>query len=245
MKIQRTLLILTTFLFSTVVLSQNKPPQSIKKPTPTGFGKFKIGKTTINELQLPDSTYTWFSEVENKIDTITGNGIEISDYGYEFSESLIYSGLFYGKNVKMGLIKEYRIGEEKLNLVLVFYKDTLIQLTTTDFNSEIYEQWKLKYGDGVFANRKKTIKCTTKFGDYNEFESYSTTSWGTPTSKILAIWEFDEYYDSKCEKQYMDYFMVYSPSKKKIVESISIKHVSMVIGKVEEKKKQQAINSDL
>lgn len=227
------------------LFSQTKPAPQPKKLSPTGFGKFKIGKTTIQELTETDSTYTWFMKIDNKIDTTTGTGIQYSDFGDEFSTGLIYSGLFYGKNAKMGLVKDYKINEEAVNLILVFFKDTLAQITTTDFSMEIREQWNLKYGDGLMTSRNKVIKCTSKYGDYSETESYTTVSWGSPTSKIQAIWEFDIYFDSKCKKQYMDYFIVKSTSRMKSLEASSSKHVSGIQLKIEEKKKKQAIDSDL
>lgn len=227
------------------LFSQTKAVPPAKKPSPTGFGKFKIGKTTIQELNESDSTYTWFMKIDNKIDTLTGAGIQYSDFGDEFTNGLIYSGLFYGKNAKMGLVKEYKINEEKVNLILVFFKDTLAQITTTDFSMEIKEQWVLKYGDGTFSTRNKIVKCTSKYGEYSETETYSTQSWGSPTSKIQAIWEFDVYFDSKCKKQYMDYFNVNSPNRMKLLEASSTKYVSKIMLKIEDQKKKQAIDSDL
>ena len=227
------------------LFSQTKAVPPAKKPSPTGFGKFKIGKTTIQELNESDSTYTWFMKIDNKIDTLTGAGIQYSDFGDEFTNGLIYSGLFYGKNAKMGLVKEYKINEEKVNLILVFFKDTLAQITTTDFSMEIKEQWLLKYGDGTFSTRNKIVKCTSKYGEYSETETYSTQSWGSPTSKIQAIWEFDVYFDSKCKKQYMDYFNVNSPNRMKLLEASYTKYVSRIMQKIEDRKKKEAIDSDL
>ena len=233
------------FSIGNSLFSQSKPAPQPKKPSPTGFGKFKIGKTTIQELAETDSTYTWFMKIDNKIDTTTGTGIQYSDFGDEFSTGLIYSGLFYGKNAKMGLVKDYKINEDAVNLILVFFKDTLAQITTTDFSMEIKEQWVLKYGDGNFSTRNKIVKCTSKYGDYSETETYSTQSWGSPTSKIQAIWEFDVYFDSKCKKQYMDYFNVNSPNRMKLLEASSTKYVSKIMQKIEDRKKKEAIDSDL
>jgi hypothetical protein len=237
--------LLILFSIGNSLFSQSKPAPQPKKPSPTGFGKFKIGKTTIQELAETDSTYTWFMKIDNKIDTTTGTGIQYSDFGDEFSTGLIYSGLFYGKNAKMGLVKDYKINEDAVNLILVFFKDTLAQITTTDFSMEIKEQWVLKYGDGNFSTRNKIVKCTSKYGDYSETETYSTQSWGSPTSKIQAIWEFDVYFDSKCKKQYMDYFNVNSPNRMKLLEASSTKYVSKIMQKIEDRKKKEAIDSDL
>jgi hypothetical protein len=95
------------------------------------------------------------------------------------------------------------------------------------------------------TSRNKVIKCNSKYGDYSETESYTTVAWDSPTSKIQAIWEFDIYFDSKCKKQYMDYFIVKSTSRMKSLEASSTKHVSGIQLKIEEKKKKQAIDSDL
>ena len=123
------------------LFSQTKTVPKIKYPSPTGFGKFKIGKTTIQELNNTDTTYSWFMQIDNKIDSTSGTGIQYSDFGSEFSNVLIYSGLYYGKDAKMGLIKEYKIANDKLNLVLIFSKDTLVKVTTANFTTEIH----LKY----------------------------------------------------------------------------------------------------
>ena len=227
------------------LFSQTKAVPPTKKPSPTGFGKFKIGKTIIQELNESDSTYTWFMKIDNTIDTLTGDGIENAQYGAEFTYGLIYSGLFYGKNAKMGLVKDYKVNEETVNLILVFFKDTLAQITTADFSTDIRKQWELKYGDGTLSTRNKIVKCTSKYGDYSETETYSTVSWGSPTSKIQATWEFDAYFDSKCKKQYMDYFIVQSPNRMKLLEASSTKHVSKIMQKIEDRKKKQAIDSDL
>jgi hypothetical protein len=240
-----TLLIIILFNFGNSVISQSITASSTKKPLPQGFGKFKIGKTTIQELQETDSTYTWFMKIDNTIDTLTGNGIDNSQYGEEFTYGLIYSGLFYGKNAQMGLVKGYKVNEERVNLILVFSKDTLAQITTSEFSMEIREQWVLKYGDGTLSTRNKIVKCTSKYGDYSETETYSTVSWGSPTSKIQATWEFDVYFDSKCKKQYMDYFIVKSPNRMKLLEASSTKHVSKIVQKIEDRKKRQALDSDL
>ena len=231
--------------FGNSLTSQTKTPPQSKKPTPAGFGKFKIGKTSIQELKEIDSTYSWFMKIDNKIDSITGQGLQFSDFGDEFTYGLIYSGFYYGNNVKMGLIKDYIISDEKVNLVLLFFKDTLAQITTSNFSTKIREQWELKYGDGTLNTRDKIVKCTTKYGDYTETATYNTVSWGIPTSTIQAIWEFDIYFDSKCKKQYMDYFIVKSPNKMKLLEANSTKYVSKILLKIEEKKKKQAIDSDL
>ena len=227
------------------LFSQTKAVPPAKKPSPTGFGKFKIGKTIIQELNESDSTYTWFMKIDNTIDTLTGDGIENAQYGAEFTYGLIYSGLFYGKNAKMGLVKDYKVNEETVNLILVFFKDTLAQITTADFSTDIRKQWELKYGDGTLSTRNKIVKCTSKYGDYSETETYSTVSWGSPTSKTQATWEFDAYFDSKCKKQYMDYFIVQSPNRMKLLEASSTKHVSKIMQKIEDRKKKQAIDSDL
>lgn len=221
---------------------------SVNAPIPntvTGFGKFKIGKTTIQELKGTDTTFSWFLELDNRIDSTTGLGIQPSDYDYDFAVPLIYGGSFYGKNVKMGLVKDYRILEKNVNLALVFYRDTLVQLITEDFGDEIQEQWNIKYGKGVLTERKKTITCTSRYGKYQEMESYYTTTWGLPTSKVMAIYEFSEYYDSKCEKTYNNYLIVKSPIKMKKVEAISIKYSSTMMNRIAEKKKREANSSDL
>ena len=145
----------------------------------------------------------------------------------------------------MGFVKDYKISDEKVNLILVFFKDTLAQITTSNFSIKIKEQWELKYGEGVLKTRNKIVKCTSKYGDYTETSSYNTFSWGSPTSKIYAIWEFDEYFDSKCEKQYRDYFIVKSTNRMELLEASSTKYVSKILQKVEENKKKQAIDSDL
>lgn len=222
--------------------------RSVTVPVPntvSGFGKFKIGKTTIQELKANDTTFSWFLELDNRIDSATGLGIEPSDYDYDFAVPLIYGGSYYGKNVKMGLVKDYRILEKNVNLALVFYRDTLVQLITEDFGDEIQEQWNLKYGKGVLTERKKSITCTSRFGEYKEMESYYSTTWGLPTSKVMAIYEFSEYYDSKCEKSYSNYLIVKSPIKMKKVEAISMKYSSTMMNRISEKKKQEANSSDL
>jgi hypothetical protein len=237
-----TLLVILLFCSHGLASNSLNPPVS---NTITGFGKFKIGKTTIQELKGTDTTFSWFLELDNRLDSTTGLGIEPSDYDYDFSVPLIYGGTYYGKNVKMGLVKEYRILEKNVSLALVFYKDTLVQLITEDFGDEIQEQWILKYGKGVLTERKKTITCTSRFGKYNESESYYTTTWGLPSSKVMAVYEFSEYYDSKCEKTYNNYLIVKSPSKMKKVEAISQKYSLSVINKIAEKKKREANSSDL
>ncbi len=47
------------------------------------------------------------------------------------------------------------------------------------------------------------------------------------------------------KKQYMDYFIVKSTSRMKSLEASSSKYVSAIQLKIEEKKKKQAIDSDL
>jgi hypothetical protein len=211
----------------------------------SGFGRFKIGKTTINELRDSDSTYSWFLKLENKIDTLSGQGIEPSDYDYDFAVPLIYGGSFYGTNIKMGLVKDYHILGKNVNLALVFFKDTLVQLITEDFGDEIQEQWILKYGKGILTEKKKTITCTSRIANYTETEFYYSTTWGTPTSRVIAINEFSEYYNSSCEKVFNNYLIVKSPSKMKKVEAISQKYVISITNKIEEKRKKDATNSDL
>ena len=232
------------FCFGNSLLSQIKTVP-LTMPSPAGFGKFKIGKTTIQELNSIDSTYTWFMKMDNTIDSLTGDGIDNSEFADEFAYALIYSHSFYGETAKMGLVKDYKISDEKVNLILVFFKDTLAQITTSNFSIKIKEQWELKYGEGVLKTRNKIVKCTSKYGDYTETSSYNTFSWGSPTSKIYAIWEFDEYFDSKCEKQYRDYFIVKSTNRMELLEASSTKYVSKILQKVEENKKKQAIDSDL
>ncbi len=216
-----------------------------KKLTPTGFGKLKINKTTVSDLLKGDSDILYFFLIKNNIDTLTGNGPDFNEFGSEFSNILIYSNLYYGYKVRMGIIKEYTIGESKINLALVFYNDTLVQLTIANLNSELHDQWKLKYGDGILTSQLKKIKCSNMYGEFSEEELYSTVNWGNNLSKVLATWEFDKYYDSKCQKQYMDYFKVQNPKKMKIVETISNKNILKIQGLIERKKKNEALKSDL
>ncbi len=240
-----TLLILILFCLSHSLMSQSKTVPSTKKPLPTGFGKFKIGKTTIQELNNLDSSYTWFMKINNKIDSLTGAEIEYSLFGDEFTYGLIYSGIFYGQEVKMGLVKDYIIADDKANLILLFFKDTLVQITTTEFTSTIRELWNLKYGEGNLKTRTKIITCNSKYGDYTETETYNTFSWESPISKVQAIWEFDTYFDSKCKKQYTNYFQIKNPKRVKLLETSSEKYVSKILQKIEDQKKKQAIDSDL
>ncbi len=214
---------------------------------PTGLGKFKIGVTTIQSLFNKDTTFAWFKILNYSIDSVTGGcdfDTENDSIGY-FRETITWSGEFYNgtNDVKIVLMRGYKILNEKLDLVLVFYKNNLVKITTLDFPL-ISEQWRLKYGKGKIV--VETIKTECSRDEIFSLEKKYVTTWGLPnTYNPLATYKIWNSFNYDCEKEPRNYFNIENTQLVKEIKKKSISFYLKQYDVIENKKIKNAQDSEL
>ena len=181
-----------------------------------GIGIFKIGISTTQTLN----------------EFVTKNGIKIKEstslmdtYGNYASSKKTSNVLLLRKSekdqyltdpkysehpdVKVYYVNYYEVAGIGLKtLYLEFYKDTLYDLQC-DYSTELVEAISLKYGKGVDSTATKKIQCTGRLaGNFEVEEFYHYTKWSSINKQVQATACIGEYYNSKCEKQILSYFVI-------------------------------------
>jgi hypothetical protein len=68
----------------------------------------------------------------------------------------------------------------------------------------------LKYGNPKLSPKSKDIACSNAYRTFAYNESTYTKEWLNPARKITADLVYSVHYNSKCEKQYLNYFLLYN-----------------------------------
>jgi hypothetical protein len=236
------LFILLGFLF--LSNSSFGQAQDNKVLYPTGLGKFKIGITTIQSLPKLDSMYLSFNLIKNVIDSVNNNGLKSIDFGEEFRYALDDSDFYYGKDVKMGVVKKYNITGVELNLVLVFYKDTLFKITTFDFR-RLENKWILKYGKGIQSYGEYPKICFVNGVEFEKKRKHFTTFWENESLGIKGSHYLLVFITDNCEEKVYSDFVIENIRKMEFVKEFSENYKLDVYRETAKKRKKQAIDSEL
>jgi hypothetical protein len=227
-------------LFSNLALlfGQDSIPKEI-----SSIGKFEIKTTTLSILD----------ELQNTLDTKVKICSSFSNYSkYQQSKDnyilqLVrdtvneYNSPFGAKYcdlVKIYAIQGYSVANIELkNLELTFMNDTLIQFKcdgTTDFIEAIH----LKYGKGKLRQTEKEVTCEVgRLGTEVKLkETAIFETWGN--ADIKANSTISVFYNRKCEKNYLSYFVLSSfEASKEMNKCEDLKKLEDKKRKEEQKKK--------
>lgn len=185
---------------------------SIQQTNIEGIGIFKIGKTDIsiieelkNELNVKvertnNSSYQYSKELDSKKFILEFYADTVNSYN-----SPVYSSVL--SDVRIFEVRGYSVANIELkDLVLYFYKDTLYELKC-DYSQELIDAVKLKYGEGQLESSEREVQCSSRLtGTYSLKEQTFYTTWSN--GLIHAVYTLSKYYDSKCEKKLLAYFIV-------------------------------------
>ncbi|HLX93403.1 MAG TPA: hypothetical protein VKR32_17080 [Puia sp.] len=118
------------------------------------------------------------------------------------------------------------------NLKLTFFKDTLYSIEC-EFSDELKDALTAKYGNPKISKKAKIITCRNGLGiTYNETEETFTTSFPTVSSRITASGIVSAYFNDKCEKQYLNFYLV--------ADELISRRVTIANNKFDAKKDRQA-----
>ena len=216
MQCTKTELKLKAILLVLLLLCSLLPQKSNAQDEFKGIGIFKIGISTTQTLN----------------EFVGKNGLKIKEssslmdtYGSYSSSKKTSSVLLLRKSdkdiyntdpryvehpdVKVFYVDYYEVAGITLKtLYLKFYKDTLYDLQC-DYASELIEAINLKYGKGTDSTKTKKIQCTGRLaGNFEVEEFYHYTKWFASNNTINATACIGEYYDSKCQRQILSYFII-------------------------------------
>lgn len=191
-----------------------------------GVGRLKIGNTTtaiIEELSKEFSSP--IKETNDIMETATNYYDEaptkILFISKEKNENVEFPHTYYSKHpkVKVYFLNNFLVPEVVVlhNVYLKFYNDTLYSLDCE--GSDILDTaLTLKYGNPKLSSKTKNIVCSNAYRTFTYEESTYTKEWLNPTKKITADLVYSIYYNSKCEKQFLNYFLLYNNVISKKIE---------------------------
>lgn len=191
-----------------------------------GFGQLKIGKTLnqiINDLAIDTKTI---------IDESKGDKLKFYDlYMPKKTVLLKFDTLrkekyefdyYYSKNPKVTklILPNYKVSDIAItDITLSFYNDTLYMINVKNPTKDFKSAFEAKYGSGDVKQESKTVKCSSAFQSSFEVEEKTfTTSWPSNDSSIVVISVLSSYRDSKCQEQFLTYFLVQNKITNKLVE---------------------------
>ncbi|OQP51726.1 hypothetical protein A4H97_26300 [Niastella yeongjuensis] len=210
-----------TVLLPVVTIAQTQSPKI------SGIGRFKIGFTTttiIDELSKEFSSS--ITETNDIMATMTNyydeNPTKILYISKEKNENAEFPHTYYLKHpkVKVYFLNNFLIPEVVVlhNIYLKFYNDTLYSLNCE--GSELLDTaLTLKYGNPKFTAKTKNIACSNAYRTFTYEEATYTKEWVNPSKKITADLVYSRYYNSKCEKQILNYFLLFNNVITKKIDS--------------------------
>jgi hypothetical protein len=99
-------------------------------------------------------------------------------------------------------------------LKLIFYDNILIDINC-DYNKDLVDALKLKYGEGQGNFTQEKVTCIDKMNvNQIEYKKTSTETW--ENDDIITNVVIQMYYDDKCNKKFLDYISIYSLQKSKL-----------------------------
>lgn len=93
------------------------------------------------------------------------------------------------------------------NVDLEFYKDTLFSIKIENPSSGFSEALEIKYGKPKLEVKNNTITCTSRIAGSYKLEEVSFTA-NYRKDKITAFSYHKTYYNDKCEKSYLNFFLI-------------------------------------
>lgn len=235
------LILLLSISFRLLLFSQDSIPKEIHS-----IGKFEINITTVSI----------FDELQKELKTKIRVCSSTSDY-LNFQQSKENSILLlvrdtinkynsppqakYCESVKVYSVFGYSVANIELTgLELTFLNDTLVEFRC-DRTEDFIEAVHLKYGKGKLRQTEKDVTC--EVGRHGAEVKLKETSffetWGS--SDINATSTLSTYYDRKCEKNYLSYFILYSSSASREISDCE-KLKKQEIKKREENQKKKALD---
>lgn len=235
--------LITTFIllncFHVLLYGQDSIPKEI-----TSIGKFEINKTTISILdELQKELKTKIKVCSSSMDQLNYKNSQenfilqlVKDTIKEYNSP---PQALHCEKAKVFSIKGYSIANIMLEgLELTFFNDTLIELKC-DGTTEFMEAIHLKYGNGKLRQTEKEVICEVgRLG--SEVKLKETAIFETWTGDdVHANSTISVYYNRKCEKNYLSYFILSSTFSKKSLSSCEdSKKLEIKKQKEEQKKKQ-------
>lgn len=200
----------TAFLFLMITSTSFAQNDYIK-----GIGPFKVGLATtsiINEIAEKSKI-----KIKESTNLMESYGAEISGKNtkivlllkYSEKDRYRYDPQFVNHpDVKTYFIDYYEVAEIPIKRIyLSFYRDTLYDFQC-EYSTALKDAISLKYGDAKDSVSVKKIKCNSRLaGDFEQEEKSFYFSWPTGdniTNKACI----GHYYDYKCEKSYLSYFLI-------------------------------------
>ena len=200
---------------NSLIFAQDSIPEEIRS-----IGKFEIGITTISIIgELEKELKTKVKECASSIVYIKAqeSGTNyilqlINDVSNKYSSPPQASNC---ENVAIYSIGGYSVANIELkDLELAFLNDTLIGLKC-DRTPEFIEAVHLKYGYGRIQKEEQEVTCEVgRLGTEVMLKKTAIyESWGQHDIRATAT--LSVYYNSKCEKKYLSYFILTSLSASK------------------------------
>lgn len=228
--------LLILFCFSRSNAQDQFPPME-------GIGKFKVNAANLSlveeisqelkcKVNLINSfeAYYQFSKDSPKI-------YQIAPYDKSFSSNPPHSPNCQG--VEVFYINKYTVSSIPMSEVFLTFKDGLLVQFQCEPTTEFREAIKLKYGSGQLETVNETVKCVTKLtGITTEYEANKYyQKWAT--GNISATLTLATYYNDKCQKRYINSFLVKdSLVMKDISECESTNRKEAMQAKEQEQKKK-------
>lgn len=182
--------------------------ESIKTNSNTldGLGIFRIGKTTIadlekyiadNGLKIVESTERLY-EPKNKENVAL---LKVNEENFEKSP-VFYS---FCPDTKVYILPVYSVAKIQIkNIRLKFYKDILFNMTC-DYTEELTDALELKYGKpAIKSEEKKPVLCDSPEKKDERFEM----NWNEENDNIKAFYVISKYYSVDCKVAYLSYVSI-------------------------------------
>ncbi len=107
--------------------------------------------------------------------------------------------------MKVFILWEYKLTKiDMKNTQLTFLDDVLVHIFLSDPPKELTDALEIKYGKGVVETERKTVKCSSVYGETTPEQVKFLTYWNKGED-VQAMSVLSEYRNDKCEKRFLSF----------------------------------------